>query len=99
MFSSFDPDICMMLKHKQKLFPIWQLTMGEYKYQYLDYRVKNNYKALEWIKFMGYQALDTGAHNCLNDAKILNACEEQEVDLVLYGRAMFFFFKKTTFYY
>jgi len=49
-FSSFDPDVCLMLNLKQPRYPVFLLTLGGYCYKYDDDRRNGLSQALSWAK-------------------------------------------------
>jgi glycerophosphocholine phosphodiesterase GPCPD1 len=88
VFSSFDPDICILLQRKQNKYPTLFLTNGEDvdKYvPYMDLRTRSIDIAIHFAKFSNILGIDVLTTTLFQNMEKINKVKEAKLVLFCWG--------------
>jgi len=86
-FSSFDPDLCVVLANKQQTYPVFFLTEGKYSQDYgHDYRCCSMKEAIRFASEAGLQGIVSDSSSLLQELHLIKKIHEKGLLLFTYGR-------------
>jgi glycerophosphodiester phosphodiesterase len=85
-FSSFDPDICILLSRKQRKYPVFFLTEGkETGHRHYDSRCNSVLDSAQFAQHLGLTGLVTDSKPILNNLNYIKEIHNKNLLLFTYG--------------